>query len=557
MITLLKKTTFLLLSFLLYYEGVYSQKIETYVPNELIIKFKSRYDMKNKPDGRQFGYRILDSLNRVNDLEKIRITGNKRNRDTYVLKFKKNQDVRYLVKLYLRTNLFEYVEPDYIGSIQGTSGKIIDREETTLNTILPNDTYFSRQYSLYNDGSFTIASPVAGADVKMNWAWTIEQGDSSVIVAIIDAGAKLDHPEFAGRIWTNKNETLDTLDNDANGYVDDIRGWDFVNNDNDPTDDFGHGTAVAGIIGADGNNNTGYAGVDWHCKLMVCKALDQTGYGVYSNFVDAIYYAVHNGAKVINMSLGGSAASTLFQNAITYAHNKGVVVVAAMGNSNVSTPYYPAKYSETIAVGSTDANDDRSTSFSGGTGGSNYGNHIDVVAPGNYIVTLQYNSNTSYNVYYSGTSMSAPLVSGICALLLAKYPALTPDDVRVVLRNSAEDQVGNTAEDTPGFDIYFGYGRVNAYQALMLTGLDNTKMKRSDFRIFPNPVSANLYVSLIGKNEVIKIINAQGAIVFEEKVLDKYGSLKVDVSNFSKGIYVVQLFDENDNYFSSEKVIIQ
>ena len=246
-------------------------------------------------------------------------------------------------------------------------------------------------------------------------------------VAIIDSGCKLDHPEFAQRIWRNQKEIAGNgLDDDGNGYIDDVRGWDFAANDNNPTDDHGHGTNVTGIVGASGNNEVGYAGVNWACKLMVCKGLDSQNNGFYSWWTSAIYYAVNNGARVINMSLGGLSASQAMQDAVDYATQQGVVVVACMMNTNTSTPYYPAALTGVVAVGSTDPNDARSSPFFwSASSGSNYGAHLSVVAPGNDIYGLSYLSNTNYNSYWGGTSQATPHVAGLVSLLLTLRPQLT------------------------------------------------------------------------------------------------------------------------------------
>jgi hypothetical protein len=224
-------------------------------------------------------------------------------------------------------------------------------------------------------------------------AWTISTGSSHIVVSTLDSGLKLDHPEFTGRLWVNPNEIPNNnRDDDNNRYVDDIVGYDFVNKDNDPTDDHGHGTNVTGIIGANGNNGIGYAGVDWKCKLMTCKVLDNKNSGYNSNITNAIYYSVHSGAHVINMSIQGSNYSNAMENAVNFATNNNRVVVAAMGNWNSSTTSYPAAYLNTISVGATDVNHYRANPFTWG-GGSNFGNHIDVTAPGNRIYGLRHNSN--------------------------------------------------------------------------------------------------------------------------------------------------------------------
>ena len=240
---------------------------------------------------------------------------------------------------------------------------------------------------------------------------------------------------------------------------------------------------------------------------MICKILDQNNSGLYSWWAEAIYYAVDHGAKVINMSVGGPSFSNTMQTAINYAYNNGVTVVACMMNENNNVTYYPAGYQNTIAVGSTNPNDERSAPFFwSASSGSNYGSHIDVVAPGNYIYGLNYLSNTNYNSYWGGTSQATPLVTGLSSLLLAQDSNRSPDDIRTIIRNTAEDQVGNMSEDMLGFDNYYGYGRINAYQALSQFQVNTNEANFDDLKlsIFPNPSSKYLFIkSKIAYKEVV------------------------------------------------------
>ena len=162
----------------------------------------------------------------------------------------------------------------------------------------------------------------------MAGAWNCEQGDSVVVVAILDTGCKLDHTEFSGRIWINHGEIPnDNIDNDNNGFIDDVNGWDFDNNDNDPTDIEGHGTSMASVIGANGNNNSLLAGVDWNCKLMVIKIADSSGNTLPMQIRDGIKYAADNGADIINFSASYPNTDTAIGNAIYNAYSKEVVFV--------------------------------------------------------------------------------------------------------------------------------------------------------------------------------------------------------------------------------------
>lgn len=543
------KKIFLFICILLHYVS-FAQTIEKNNKNRLIVKFKSSIGVEYSipKSDKKFNHEKLDNINKKNKVQSIILSGNKKKKDTYILNFDSNQDIDHLIKQYNNSNLFEYVEPDFIGVGGGKKAAL---------QYTPNDTYFSRQFGLYNDGTFSQSPATNDADIDMELGWDIEQGDESIIVAILDSGIKLEHPEFNGRLWINSNETINGIDDDNNGYIDDINGWDFANNDNNPTDDHGHGTNVTGIIGANSNNNRGYSGVDHNCKLMIGKILDQNNSGYYSWWTDAIYYAVDNGAKIINMSVGGSGYSSSMKDAIDYAYNNGVTVVACMMNENNNTTFYPAGYQNTIAVGSTNPNDERSTPFFWSpTSGSNYGNHIDVVAPGNYIYGLDYQSNTNYNSYWGGTSQAAPIVAGISSLLLAQDPNRTPDDIRSILRNTAEDQVGNASEDIVGYDNYYGYGRVNAYQALLQSSLSTDEFANTiNLSIFPNPISNFVTISSKTAFKSILIRNILSTEIFRIENSYNLNSLKLDFTNFETGVYIVSILSIDGDLIVSKKII--
>ena len=458
-----------------------------YAPNRIIVKFKETVDPVISRDNGQF---ILFNLPAVDELNArygctaarklVPVTIDPELAKIYILRFKGNPNIPALLEEYRNTGYFLYAEPDY--QVKALDGKAL--------SAIPNDPYFYRQWSLQNDGVFIYMQAKIGADIDMNPAWDIETGDSNTIVGIIDTGCKLDHPEFAGRIWTNAGEIPGNgIDDDNNGYIDDVNGWNFAYGNNDPSDDVGHGTAVTSIIGATGNNGMGYAGINWYCKLMISKACDSTGYYYMSGLVEAIIYSVDHGADVLNMSLGGFGGGQALKNAINYALSHNVTCVAAMGNQNNNIPLYPAVYPGVIAVGSTNSDDQRSVPFClGGEPGSNFGSHISVVAPGNMIFVLDFRHDFEYYNAWCGTSFATPHVVGVASLLLAQDPALTPEQIKSIIENSAEDQVGDPYEDIPGWDPYYGYGRLNAYQALITKsalGIPVTKVE--PVKIYPNP----------------------------------------------------------------------
>ncbi|HSQ61433.1 MAG TPA: S8 family serine peptidase [Acidobacteriota bacterium] len=359
----------------------------------------------------------------------------------------------------------EAAEPDYVAS-HGMAGRA---------TLLPDDPSFATlQWPLRNTGTHTVSPsslPIeAGADIRAVSAWETTTGDSSVVVAVIDTGLRFDHPEFAGRLWTNPDEIAgNDLDDDGNGFVDDVHGANYVFPPIEPLDDNGHGTACASIIGAAANNGRQMAGLDWSCRLMPLKVLSQFGVGHISNIAAAIAYATDEGADVVSMSLGTWSISTALADACAYAHDRGVFLAAAMMNENTSQISYPAGYDDWVtAVGGSDPADDRCWSTVCGYG-SNYGAHIDVVAPGVSVPILSY-ADPSALWSGAGTSFATPFAAGLASLLLARAPGLSPDQVRDVMRFSADDQVGRPEEDRPGFDVYHGFGRIDCEAALALAG---------------------------------------------------------------------------------------
>lgn len=408
-------------------------------------------------------------------------------------------------------------------------------------SVTPNDPDFLYQWHLNN-----FAHP--NVTIHATEGWVYGTGSASVVVAILDTGGDWDHQDLASRIWSNPGEIPGNgVDDDLNGYVDDVRGWDFVNNDNDPVDDHGHGTHVAGIAGAATDNGLGVAGVDWNCRLLLAKNLDATNSGLYSWWTASIYYAANQGAKVLNMSEGGLSFSSAMRDAVNYAHGIGALVCAAMMNANTSAPYYPANYTNTIAVGATNDLDRRAVPFCWG-GGSNYGSHIDLVAPGDRIRSTLWDN--TYGIL-CGTSQATPQVSATAALLWALRPDLTNAMVRDYLLANADDQVGDPMEDTWGHDPYYGYGRLNVNRALSAAYVVSVEPGPAadvlDVRIVPNPIAGaatlryriprpgriELEVYDIGGRHLVDRSGAVAATVD--------GTIEFDASQLAAGVYVVRV----------------
>jgi thermitase len=340
----------------------------------------------------------------------------------------------------------------------------------SLAATIPNDPYFKYQWPLYNDGTFTTPyypTVKARADMKTTLAWEIEQGDSNIVVAIIDGGCKMDHPEFAGRFWVNKDEIPGNgIDDDNNGFIDDVHGWNFLDSNNNLDDQDGHGTSMAGIIGANANNGIGYTGVDWKCKLMILKITSPDSLIRSSRVAKAVNYAIAHKANVINLSISFGSEGTALKQSILQAIISGLVFVSGSGNSGIDSLDFPANMPEVISVGSSNPDDTWSREFPQGSGGSNYGPNLDVVAPGNCVRDMNPLLANEYSELASGTSISTAYVSGLAALLLAQDPRRTPAQITRLICLSSDDQVGNPSEDTPGWDKYHGWGRINMYRTL-------------------------------------------------------------------------------------------
>jgi parallel beta-helix repeat protein len=412
-----------------------------FVTKELIVKFKEDNNIKIKKDTRgiiQTGLKTIDILNEkfyVNSYQKIFNYNLNSNFDQYYkLELDKDENVLAATREFTRDPNIEYAEPNYIYQLYN----------------VPDDPYFNNQWGLNQPNDF---------DIDATEAWDIETGDSDVTVAIIDSGVDYNHPDLKDNIWVNENEIPNNrLDDDGNGFIDDVRGWDFVNNDSNPLDDNGHGTHCAGIVGAKGNNGIGVSGVCWDVSIMPVKCFDKSG--TSRDAANGIIYASDNGADVISMSWGSYGFSNLLNDVVQYAYSKGVVLVAAAGNSNTNIVHYPSGYEHVISVAASNMTD-RKTAF------SNYGFSVDVSAPGEkilstmptYKVTLNEERNYRQNYeYLGGTSMACPHVAGVAALLLSNNNNLTPDMITTILVNTA---------DKINLRNYYLDGSINAYHALI------------------------------------------------------------------------------------------
>jgi subtilisin family serine protease len=421
-----------------------------YVPGEFIIKFKEQ------------PISIL-SLNNLNEKYHVYSTEKvfKNAKDTiieYIYKFKVpiDTDILSIINDYLILDNVVYAEPNYIYHLCS----------------IPNDPGFVNQWALHNTGQ---SIPYAGegtpdCDIDAPEAWDLEKGSNEIIITILDSGIDYTHPDLADNVWINQDEIPDNdIDDDNNVYIDDVYSYDFFNNDSDPLDDCGHGTACAGIAGAVTNNGIGIAGVAWNCKIMPVKSFDEMGYGPNDKIANGIIYASDNGANIISMSFVDYTPSDLMNDSLEYAYSKNIVLVAAAGNDDKSSKTYPACCENVIAVAGTDHFDKRLYNVNQPPWKtiSNYGFWVDVAAPGEWVHTTMpmyhvamndYGWDMNYTFGGTGTSFSTAIVAGLASLILSNNPSYDPDKVRNIIRANV---------DPYDSEVYIGTGRVNAHKVLM------------------------------------------------------------------------------------------
>jgi subtilisin family serine protease len=372
-----------------------------HVPGEVIVKYRTEASQ--------------NEINQINsELGGARIKGLGRIRAE--LRRLENLTVEEAISRYRNHPKIQYIEPNYI----------FEAEE------VPNDPMFPQLYGMQNTGQ---TGGTAGADIHATQAWDVFTGSSGALVGVIDTGVDYNHPDLSANIWTNPGEIAGNgIDDDLNGYIDDIHGYDFINNDGDPMDDHGHGSHVSGTIGAVGNNGIGVAGVSWTIRIMGLKFLSASGSGSSADAVEAINYATMMGVRLTSNSWGGGGFSQALLDAINAADAAGILFIAASGNSGVNTdtsPHYPSSYASPniIAVAATDHNDNLA-SF------SNYGAiTVDIAAPGvNILSTFPGNQYGSI----SGTSMATPHVSGALGLVFGRFPAIGHLNARSLILNFAD-----------------------------------------------------------------------------------------------------------------------
>jgi subtilisin len=331
---------------------------------------------------------------------------------------------------------------------------------TAKESVVTNSSYNPKNgYGLINAGlavskaagsnPFTNAPKLGGnnwgADlINAPTAWNNGYTGKGIVVAVLDTGVDYNHQDLKNNIWSNSKEIAGNgIDDDGNGYIDDVQGWNFNDSNNNVLDNNGHGTHVSGTIAAE-NNGIGVTGIAYDAKIMAVKVLDAQGSGSYASIAKGIYYAADNGANIINMSLGGSSSNDTLKSAIEYASKKGVIMVMAAGNEGDSMPAYPARYAYNsgIAVGAVDKNNNF-TDFSNRSGSKEI---TYVTAPG-----VDVYSTVPNNKYanYTGTSMATPHVAGVVALILSANPSLSESKIRQIIISTSANSVNNPQPTTP------------------------------------------------------------------------------------------------------------
>jgi hypothetical protein len=409
---------------------------------------------------------------------------------------------------------------------------------------IPNDSLLDQQWGLEKINAFD--------------AWEITTGSDSILIGVIDTGIDYLHPDLNDRIYFNSGETgtdnlgrdkrSNNVDDDNNGFVDDYQGWDFtdrvgfpfdssggdyLNWDNDPKDENGHGTYITGIATASTNNITGIAGTGPNLKVLNLRAFDPAGYGEEDDVAAAILYAVQIGAKVLNMSFGDDAFSLVLRDVIQYAYSRNVIMIGSAGNSGSDAPHYPSGYSEVICVGNSTIQDFVASN-------SNFGSTIDLVAPGSLIMTTAMDNNYAI---ISGTSASAPFVSAAAGLILS-LGNFSNEEVKQILKSTTDDI------DSPGWDLRSGAGRLNLFRAVSVTApsIIEFNFPKMDFTTKESnlPITATVLSPFFQSYSLYYGIgyNPENWTVLVDNGLNQFSKTEIynlNISNFPDTVYSLRI----------------
>ncbi len=436
-------------------------KLKNNTPQEIVNNFRSN-SPKSGDNSLSRMSRDLDIKNsreafkKINDIYKNNDSYKQSGLDRIFIIEVEQSNLEQLLTLGGNNEFVEYIQPN----------GILKTEDLTQTSFTPNDTYYNSQYYL--------------GLIGMPGVWDITQGDSNVVIGVIDTGLDFLHPDLQKSFKINYGEygngkESNGIDDDQNGFIDDWRGWDFTDEpytgdpargdyldpDNDPTDDsqLSHGTAVTGIINASFNNNLGISSVAPNCKVLVMRAFDASGNGEEDDVANAILYGISNGVKIFNFSFGDYTFSNLLRDVIRFAYSRNVFISCSAGNDGRDRLHYPSAYDEVVSVGYSDEFD-----FKGSQ--SSFGETVDIYAPGfqNLTTVRRGKGNPVFNGDYeklNGTSISAPVIAGIAGLLLSRNPNLSNEEIRGILTSSTVLMPGQT-----GWDHSHSSGRINAVEAI-------------------------------------------------------------------------------------------
>jgi len=473
----------------IFYEG---ELIES---NSIILKFSNEY----APLLGQDHPLTLESVDQFNTIQ---------NRSSFKNLKPLFQHIQKFTELHYEHNLHQYYKLTlHDGAVTQViddlkSINIIDHVEfngVAEALLVPNDELYPNQWDHDNQrqaiqyGTGYLVGTV-DCDLDTDEAWDITTGNPDVVIAIIDTGVDLDHPDLISNI---------------------VPGYNFINEDLPPDDEYDHGTPCAGIAAATINNEIGISGVCPECSIMSVKVLDDNGFGDWGVIANGIVWASDNGADVLSLSLGGGQYQEALESAVNYSVANGSVTIAASGNVNTQMDFYPASYEQCIAVGAMSPCCERKQGINSCDAepgwGSTYGEQIDVVAPGVRIFST--GKRAGYWTEFNGTSSACPHVAGIAGLMLSYNPNLNPETVRELLRQGADD-----IEDE-GYDIETGYGKVNAYNTLMLVPTPATGDINLDGQINISDILILLDYILLGNYNMSGDMNSDGVININDILL--------------------------------------